>query len=190
MKATKALVAAGLALMLGAGSAMAATGNNTGKIGVGPQILNFDAYESYGVFPGVSVRYWINDNWGLEGGLFYSTFKDKVDYNDYKGHTLVGVIKGMYAPVVKENSRFYVGLEGGLGQESQDYLSGGNYNKSNFYEIQPLMGFEFNFPGFKEIGFNVELGYAFTGWDSDYNSDYGIDYSGIRVGAGAHYYFQ
>lgn len=187
MKMTKAVVAAGLAVMLGAGSAVAAEGPNVGKVGVGPQLMEVGGMWA----PGLSVRYWATNEFGVEGNVFYGTDSEEYTYpggSEYNEDTLLGSLKLMYAPIVNENSRFYVGLEGGLGTYSYEVDDVEN-DSEDYYLIKPLIGTEFNFSEFKEVGFNVEVGYSFAGVDDEEYDDWKEDVSGISIGLGAHYYF-
>lgn len=79
-------------------------------------------------------------------------------------------------------------LEGGLGSSSWDE-DGSEVDSDDFYLIQPLIGTEFNFSEFTEVGFNFDVGYSFTGEDDGDDSDYEYDLRGVAVGLGAHYYF-
>lgn len=190
MKMAKlAIVAAGLAVMLCARTASAVDGPNIGKLSIGYQ--GIDQGED-GWTNGLSTRYWVNSEFGLEGNIYYGAWTYH-NYN-YTGQvqdwsTLAGTVKGMYAPVVKENSRLYVGLEGGLG--SQHYEDNDGYSSTDtFWMVRPLVGAEYNFPGLSEVGINFEVGYLFSTYsnDEDY-SNFEMDSSGISVGLGAHYYF-
>ncbi|UZJ37165.1 hypothetical protein [Prosthecochloris sp. SCSIO W1103] len=189
-KMTKALATAGLAVLLGAGSATAAEGPNVGKVGIGPQVINmWTDYADPFSGAGFSVRWWATNEFGVEGNVYYGTTDEEIPWGaDLSSDTILGTIKLMYAPVVNENSRFYVGLEGGLGSSSWDE-NGSEVDSDDFYLIQPLIGTEFNFSEFTEVGFNFEVGYSFTGEDDGDDSDYEYDLSGVAVGIGAHYYF-
>jgi hypothetical protein len=192
MKATKALVAAGLAVMLGAGTAMAAEGPNVGKIGIGYQGMMWGEDWTESALNGISARYWINDNVGIQGTLFYGRTEETDSHDTDQWSTLEGAVKVMYAPVVKENSRVYIGLQGALGRD--DFEDDNEDFNSDFWQIMPLVGFEYNIPGLKEIGFNAEVGYAFNSYDTAnvsshhlyWDDDY--DDSGVVVSVGAHYY--
>jgi hypothetical protein len=91
----------------------------------------------------------------------------------------------MYAPVVKANSRFYVGLAGGLGEFSYEDTDPDSWSY-DYWQLEPLMGFEYNIPGLPEITFNAEVGYAFNTEDSDGGTAEWPD-SGVVVSLGAHY---
>jgi len=181
-KFTKAVAVAGLAVVLGAGSAFAAEGPNTGKVGVGPQYVDFGWW-----VPGFSARVWATNEFGVEGNIFYGTSEDEWFGEVDEEETVLGSLKLMYAPIVKENSRFYVGLEGGLGNESYT-RNGVQEDDVDYYLVKPLIGTEFNFSEFEEVGFNFEVGYAFTGYEDDFEADK-EDESYVSVGLGAHYYF-
>jgi hypothetical protein len=183
MKATKAFLAAGLAVMLGAGTAHAAVNSNTEKIGIGYQGIVWGDEYSGSARNGVSARYWINDNVGVGAVVAYG--RDGYKYPGYEEHysDIIGSVKVMYAPIVKANSRFYVGLSGGLGQASYEDSEGDSWD-DDYWQIEPFMGFEYNIPGLQEISFNAEVGYAFNSWDDGY---YEYPDSGVVVSVGAHY---
>ncbi len=188
MSVKKAVGLVALALALGAGTASATEGPNVGRFSVGPQVMDVG-----GIFAaGLSSRYWVNNEFGVEGNIYYGTHTDKytsVLSYEVSSSTILASLKVLYAPVVSENSRFYVGLEGGLGSYSWD-SNGVEDGKEDYYLVKPFIGTEFNFSEFKQIGFNVELGYAFAGTDNDnvYYSDK-EDLSRVTVGGGMHYYF-
>ena len=98
-------------------------------------------------------------------------------HDDYDVFLLAG--KLLYAPIVKENSEFYVGFEGGYGEldyeEDLDIMFFG-----------PLFGAEYRFQGLPELGFCWEVGYRFSEFDGD---DGDADMDGIAVSLGVHYYF-
>ena len=66
----------------------------------------------------------------------------------------------MYAPIVKENSRFYMGLNLGYGQYDVDVAGFGDMDDS-FWMVGPLIGAEYCFQGLPELGFNWEVSYDF-----------------------------
>ncbi len=191
-KITKVLATAGLAVMVGAGSATAAEGPNVGSVGVGPQVINMWTDSEFGDMftgAGLSLRWWAANEFGVEGNVYYGTTdRDIPSGPEISSDTILGTIKLMYAPVVKENSRFYVGVEGGLGSSSID-VNDVEEDSDNYYLVRPLIGTEFNFTDFKEVGFNFEVGYGFTGEDDGDDSDYKYDLTGVSIGVGAHYYF-
>ncbi|NTV59693.1 MAG: porin family protein [Chlorobiaceae bacterium] len=187
MKATKALVAAGLAVMLGAGTAMAVEGPNVGKVSIGYQGMNTADEEGNWGLNGVSARYWINNTTAIEGNFFYGTDSEEDPYDTDEWSTVMGTVKVLYAPVVKANSRFYVGLQGGLG--SFNFEDPDEDESDTFWMVEPLVGFEYNFPGLTEIGFNAEVGYSFYSETPDNSWTTEDNESGIAFSFGAHYYF-
>ena len=187
----KGLFLAALALMLGAKTASATEGQNVCKFSVGYQGLGLAGGEDTGWVNGISSRYWINSDFALEGNFYYSAWshKDGEDGDVDDNSVVAATVKGLYAPVVKENSRFYLGLEAGLG----NYHYENNYDPTDdwtdtFWLLRPMVGAEYNFPGLPEVGLNFEIGYLFSSLEDDgTNDDY--DLSGVSVGFGAHYYF-
>lgn len=186
MKMRKAVLAVALALMFGAGTASAAP--NAEKFGLGYQ----------GVFAGnflqgVSGRYWFNDTLAGELNLFYGTVgvDESAPGGDHLGDAdaLLGTLKVIYAPVVKANSRFYVGLEGGLGSIglNTDFGPGFGLNNTSVWTMEPLFGAEFFLSEIPELGFNFEVGYKFHHVNFEDSVNLNID--GTTVAVGAHYYF-
>ncbi len=204
MRKTVAIVALALALGAGTASASSATeGRNIGKLSIGYQGLDLNTgsgeFSISGVANGLSSRYWINNEVGIEGNLYLQSASRKYpgSYDDERS-VLAGTIKGMYAPVVKENSRFYVGLEAGLGRVhyEQNYVDPEDFHLNESYTntlwlVRPLVGAEYNFAGIPELGVNFEVGYLFSGYDdsSDGSPSDTYDMSGISIGAGVHYFF-
>lgn len=178
MKMTKALVAAGLAVVLGAGSASA----QDGKIGLGYQgIFAGD------ILNGVSGRYWFNKNWAGEVNVFYGAVGAEVNNVDQGNADLfLGTAKVLYAPVVKNNSKFYVGVEGGYGSVTGDWIP--SNVDVNVWTLAPLMGVEYSFSDIPELGLNFEVGYKMHNVNVDAGSEYDVHINGTFVSLGAHYY--
>lgn len=177
-----------LAVMLGAGSAVAGENPTTGKFGLGYQgIVGGEPVK----LQGVSGRYWFNENVGGELNVFYGRAEFEVNGEQaFDGDLLIGTAKLMYSPIVKENSRFYVGLEGGIGGVNAKDSFGDDIGDMSVYVLSPLFGGEFNFSEFPELGLNFEVGYKFHSVNVDTNSNVEIDANldGTFVSLGAHYY--
>jgi len=157
-------------------------------------------------FQGASVRAWVDSKWGFEGNIMQANMDldvESVDYDDPNDRYEVGVDgdlfffsgKVMYAPIIKENSQFYVGFELGYGQANldADVLTGADL-EADALAFGPLFGVEYRFQGLPELGFNWEVGYRFgdISGDGDSNSgkmDLDASLSGITVCMGVHYYF-
>lgn len=193
MKMTKAVVAAGLAVMLGAGSAVAAENPMTGKFGLG-----YQGVFAGDILQGISGRYWATENFGGEINLFYGRAGYDVEFlgtevEDGHGDLLLGTLKLMYSPIVKENSRFYVGLEGGIGSVNAEEDGSEMPGDITVYTINPFFGAEYNFTELPELGLNFEVGYKFHNVSIDEVVDPGVDVDvnldGTFVSLGAHYYF-
>jgi hypothetical protein len=179
-------------ILLGCRVASANETINTKKLSLGYQ----------GVFAGdflqgVSSRYWFSTKIGAELNAFYGTggidYKDS-GITDYKGKLLVTTAKFLYAPVIKEHSRFYVGVESGIGslwadRENEDDGFKDKYNVTVF-AIGPLIGSEFTFSEIPELGFNWEVGYKYTGVSTKFSGDDAdVSLSGTFASLGVHYYF-
>ncbi|MCF8383040.1 MAG: hypothetical protein K9G39_05515 [Chlorobium sp.] len=191
MKMTKAVVAAGLAVMLGTGSAVAGENPMTGKFGLG-----YQGVFAGDILQGISGRYWATENFGGELNLYYGRagFEAEIggtEVADGHGDLLLGTLKLMYSPIVKENSRFYVGLEGGIGSinaesDDVDIIDG----DITVYTINPFFGAEYNFTELPELGLNFEVGYKFHNVSyEDEPLDVDVNLDGTFVSLGAHYYF-
>ena len=188
----KILSAALLALLCGSGNAFAM--NNAEAPNVQKLSLGYEGILAGNVLQGVSSRYWFTNNVGGElngyyGRLGLNTSDPSLD--DAHASLLMGSAKLLYAPVVKAHSRFYVGIEGGIGNvgienNDEDVLSG----NVNVYTVSPLIGSEFYFAEIPELGLNWEVGYRFqtVKWDND-SDDVDLKLDGTFVTLGAHYYF-
>jgi len=190
-KFTKAAAAAGLAVVLGAGSAFAGDTPNADKFGLGYQGIFGGS-----ILQGVSARYWVGDQVALEGNFFYGDVTvgaDQIDDDLFDGGLYLVSGKLMYAPVVNSNSRFYVGVEGGIGSIDADVMEEDIPVDIDVYLLTPLFGAEHYFSEFPELGFNWEVGYKMhmisAGPADIDDADLNIDINGVTVGLGAHYYF-
>ena len=165
--------------------------------------LGYQGMFAGNIMQGASGRYWLNDNIGLEGNLFHMYFEGDTPAPGASGsiHIVSFMAKGMYAPIVKDNSRFYVGVEFGY---ARAILSDSLKNQTgaatplkdpNILIGGPLMGAEYHFQGLPELGFNFEVGYLFNYASAKIDNigagDDTINGSllGILVAFGVHYYF-
>ncbi len=189
MKQFKTLLVAFVALAFSAGNVFASETPNADKIGLGYQgIFGGD------VLQGLSARYWVGDEIAIEGNFFYGDASLEVDdVDEFDGSLYLFTGKFMYAPVVKSNSRFYVGLEGGFGGVDLESDGDDIVDDVDVYVINPLIGAEHYFSEFSELGFNWEVGYKFHMINADFDGgdddDLELDLNGISVALGAHYYF-
>jgi hypothetical protein len=193
--------------MLPAGSAAAEETSKSGldwKAGLGYQGMWVG-----GFLNGISARAWIEEKYGVEANYFYGdietrTFEaDKVGtgYNTYSEKSdadlYVFELKAMYAPVVREYSRFYVGAVASRG--SFDLKNTGYYGRDfddKIWGYGVFIGSEWHFQEFPEIGFNFDVGYKAYRYDDRYtdpdDGDYfkmDLDLEGIDATIGIHYYF-
>jgi len=193
------LGAAALLLLVSLGSSVATAEVD---IGAGYQAMFLGEF-----FQGASVRAWIDKKWGLEGNLMQASMDVDVDMtsyydpNDYVKMGADGDLyflsgKIMYAPIIRENSQFYVGFELGYGKASLDFdvSSIGVDLDADVLAFGPLFGVEYRFQGLPELGFNWEVGYRFGDADGDVDTPIGkanldASISGITVCLGVHYYF-
>ncbi|NTW46735.1 MAG: hypothetical protein HGB16_01170 [Chlorobaculum sp.] len=189
----KILSAALLALLCGSGNAFAA--GNTEAPNVEKFSLGYEGILAGNVVQGLSSRYWFTNNVGGEVNLSYGRLGVNIDnasIDDSHASLLMGSAKVMYAPVVKEHSRFYVGLEGGIGNvgievNDEDALPNTDVN---VYVVSPLIGSEFYFAELPELGLNWEVGYRFQTVNIDDDAaEVDLKLDGTFVTVGAHYYF-
>jgi hypothetical protein len=189
----KILSAVLLALLCGSGNAFAmdnAEGPNIKKFSLG-----YEGILAGNFVQGLSSRYWFTNNVGGELNVSYGRLGvDAEDsyLDDSHASLLMGSAKIMYAPVVRAHSRFYVGLEGGIGNvglevNDEDALPDTDVN---VYVVSPLIGSEFYFAEVPELGLNWEVGYRFqtVNIDDEYG-DVDLKLDGTFVTVGAHYYF-
>ncbi|MEC9485927.1 MAG: hypothetical protein UMU76_00295 [Prosthecochloris sp.] len=192
-KNLKALFAGCLAVVMSAGSLMAAdnVAPNAGKVGAG-----YQGVFAGDILQGVSARYWATNEIGVEGNFFYgdaTVGMESTDTDLFDGSFYLGTAKVMYAPVVNQNSRFYIGLEGGIGAVDAEFDEEEWPYDVDVYVLNPLIGAEHYFSEFPELGFNWEVGYKMHMIDAGVkdvdDKDLEIDLNGISVALGAHYYF-
>ncbi len=151
------------------------------KIGVGYQGMFAGDYLN-----GISVRGWIGNNFGLEASVFYGGIDaDANGYDITDSDVTLFEAKAMYAFLVKQNSRFYVGVKGGYGKLDFD-VEGQEIADDDLWSCGAFVGSEWNFQGIPELGFNFDVGYNYMNYDDD-NLD--IDLNGIAATFGIHYYF-
>lgn len=127
------------------------------------------------VLQGLSGRAWF-DEVGVEANLSQM----KASVGDTDADLFLFGAKALYAPVVKENSKFYVGLEGQFGSVDFDG------DDADITQFGPLFGAEYRFTELPEMGFCWEVGYRFLEADLD---GYDLELDGISVALGLHYYF-
>ncbi len=142
-------------------------------IGVGYQAMFIGDF-----LQGASVRGWFDNKWGLEGNVMYASV-DAGSGTDADMYFLAG--KVMYAPIIRENSQFYVGFGGGFGSIDDNLLG---YGDLDTWVAGPLFGAEYRFQGLPDLGFNWEVGYQFANMDA---SGGDVDLNGITVSLGVHY---
>lgn len=190
----KILSAALLALVCGTGNAYAvdnsAQAPDTKKLSLG-----YEGIFAGNILQGVSSRYWFNNNVGGELNFYYGRLGLDIEnsgIDDAHASLLMGSAKVLYAPVVKAHSRFYVGLEGGIGNvgvenKDADVLPG----DVSVYTVSPLIGSELHLAEIPELGLNWEVGYRFQtiNWDNDLVGNADLKLDGTFVTVGAHYYF-
>ncbi|MFO7964151.1 MAG: hypothetical protein R6U50_09545 [Desulfobacterales bacterium] len=171
MKRSLWVLALVVALAFGVGSAGAQelSVGYQGLIGTGSNLLS-----------GISVRGW-SDAFGYEGTFFYG--HADVDGPDLEADIWILDAKLMYAAVIRENSKFYVGADFAYGQYDID-----DFTDDNLWMAGPMLGAEYSFQGLPELGFNWEVGYNFINVDID-DMDAELKLDGINVTAGVHYRF-
>ncbi|MFO7860930.1 MAG: hypothetical protein R6U41_06885 [Desulfosalsimonas sp.] len=186
--------------MLLAGSAAAEEASESGldwKAGLGYQGMWVG-----GFLNGISARTWIEDKYGVEANYFYGDVETRtfdVDQSDTSDADLyIFELKAMYAPVVREYSRFYVGAvvsRGSFDLKNTGYFFGRDFD-DKIWGYGLFIGSEWHFQEFPEIGFNFDVGYKAYRYDDRYtdpdDGDYfkmDLDLEGIDATVGIHYYF-
>lgn len=145
-------------------------------------------------FQGASLRAWMNDKWLLEGNISQSSLDADLerDGDRISGDADLWLLSGKvaYAPIVRENSRFYIGVELGYGKADFDIAHTAYDGDMDMFTVGPMFGVEYRFTELPELGFNWEVGYRFTNVDGDIGeADLDADIDGIVISLGVHYYF-
>lgn len=153
--------------------------NNAGKFSVG-----YSGMLTGSFLQGISTRMWMSNKLGVEGNVTHARINVDDGTDDADAKLTAFTIKLMYSPVIKNNSRFYFGLEGGYGVGQAD----GSDDDLNITIVSPLIGVEYHLSGIPELGLNWEVSYKYNHLSSD-GTDYEVDISGIGMNIGAHYYF-
>lgn len=163
------MVALLLTAFLGSGVASAEV-----AVGVGYQGLYAGEFLN-----GASVRAWMDSKWAVEGDIFQAN----IDVGNTSTDIWFLGGKALYAPIIRENSQFYVGLSAGYGKlGASDVLD----NDVDGWIVGPLFGAEYRFQGLPNLGFNWEVGYNFASIDfGDGAPD--VDLNGVTISLGAHY---
>ena len=175
-----------LMVFMVAGPALAESDNYlSGKVGAGYQGMVSDGY-----FNGISLRGWVNDNFGLEGSVFYGGMSLEVP-----GGTLAEAdltlfeAKVMFAPIVKSNSRFYLGAKAGYGMINVDFQEDSVLD-DDLWSLGAFIGAEWNWSEIPELGFNFDIGYNYISYEEDFEGDeVELNLDGIAATFGIHYYF-
>ncbi len=150
------------------------------KLGLGYQAMVVDEFIN-----GASIRGWFQHRIGVQFSVHHHKRRFKLDYvPDFKTDAYFFAGKLLYAPVLNQNSKFYVGIEGGYGYEDVRFS-----DNINYWALSPLFGAEYHFSGLPEIGFNFEVGYRFLNLTQGGHYEYKIDINDIWAGFGATYYF-
>jgi len=177
-------------MFLSVGSVFAAEdGKNfiTNKVGVGYQGIFAGSLLS-----GISVRGWVNNNFGLEGTLCYGNVDvdDNMSGFNMDSDVVLFEAKAMYAPIVKTNSRFYVGAKANYGQLNVNNALGFDDEDFNMWGLGGFIGAEWNLREIPELGFNFDVGYTYLNVEDDSdNLDIETELDGTYVAFGIHYYF-
>lgn len=170
MKLKSLVSIATLATVMAAPTAFAA--DTAGKFGLGlSKIIEEDAVALAG-------RYWATEDMGLQGTAYYQN--DEQGDEEFTSYAVA--LKGIFAPIVRENSKFLVSLEAGY-TEAELEKQAGDLETDGWF-VFPAMGAEFMLSGLPELGLNFEVGYRYE--DSD---DLDAQTGGVTGTVGAIYYF-
>jgi len=158
------------------------------KVGIG-----YQGMIAGNLLNGASVRGWIGERIGLEGNFFLGAAKATSEGSEVIDADIWSIeAKVMYAPIVRSNSKFYVGAKLGYGQA--DLKAGGTElaKGTDFWTPGVLVGAEWSFPTIPEVGFNFEVGYSGIIYNSNKllnDADFDIRLHGVNAAIGLHYYF-
>ena|GEM_PF-4697467 len=128
---------------------------------------------------GGSSRIWVLDNFGIEGNFYHAGIGYERGSKKWDGTLAAATGKILIAPVVKNNSRFYLGVEAGYGKASATDSD----EELNVTVVSPLLGTEYFFSEMPELGFDWEGGYRYNIYDI---SGVSLSLRGISAAIGAH----
>jgi len=134
--------------------------------------LGYQGMWLQGFLNGVSARIWLQEDMGMEGNLYMGNVDGDLSLYIIEG-------KFMYAPIVREQSRFYFGGLLNIAMYDFDAVDG------TIIGLGPFLGAEWRYQELPEIGFNFDVGLKY------YNDGGDIDLNvwGIDATWGIHYYF-
>ncbi len=179
-----------LMMFMVAGPALAEDNYLSGKVGVG-----YQGMIAGDLINGISVRGWATPNFGLEGSFVYGGVGvDVPDGELLDADMMLFEAKAMYAPIVKANSRFYLGAKAGYGQLDLEIFDGNEkVLDGDFWEFGAFVGAEWSFPTIPEVGFNFDIGYNYIKYEDNLfdepEAEFEIGIDGIAATFGIHYYF-
>lgn len=171
MKLKSLFSAAALATAVVTPAAFAA--DTTGQFGLGVNHAIGEDTSS------LSARYWITNEAAVQGTGYYH----KDDQGSSSLRTYEAAVKGIFAPVVHDNSKFLLSLEAGYGQTKLEQAHQDDLKANNWF-VMPALGAEFMMSGLPELGLNFEVGYRYQD-----NHDLDTKAQGIVGTVGAIYYF-
>lgn len=170
MKLKSLVSIATLAAVMAAPAAFAA--DTAGKFGLGlSKVIEEDAVALAG-------RYWTTEDTAIQGTAYYQN--DETGNDEFTSYAVA--LKGIFAPIVRENSKFLVSLEAGYTEAELE--KPGDDAETDGWFVFPAMGAEFMLSGLPELGLNFEVGYRYE--DSD---DLDSQAGGVTGTVGAIYYF-
>ena len=173
MKLKTLVSAATLAAVMAAPTAFA--GDTAGKFGLGlSKIIEEDTVALAG-------RYWATEAMGLQGTVYYQNDEQ----GDQELTKYAVAIKGIFAPIVRENSKFLTSLEVGYNDAELETPDGDAEIDGWF--VYPAIGAEFMLSNLPELGLNFEVGYRYE--DSEDSNDQDVQSEGVTGSVGAVYYF-
>ena len=184
-------LALALASMIAAPAAMAT--ETAGLFGVGlSKTLGGDENDDKVALSG---RYWLTEQTGVQGSVYYRDDSE----GWYEGTTYELALKGIFAPIIREHSRFMLALEAGYAHVDLEYDSkyGQQDRDADGWFIYPAIGAEFMLSGLPELGLNLELGYRYAKFDNSISygdgslgySDSDTESQGVVGTVGVIYYF-
>ncbi|GMV69848.1 MAG: hypothetical protein AMXMBFR76_22870 [Pseudomonadota bacterium] len=174
MSMKQKLLIPAIALAAAAAAPAAMATETAGKFGVGmSKVIEEDTVALAG-------RYWMSEEAGVQGTLYYLNDEEG---DDSEFTSYAAAIKGIFAPIVRENSKFLVSLEAGFNSAELE-RDGQDDQETDGWFVFPAVGAEFMLSGLPELGLNFEVGYRYE--DSD---DLDAQIGGVTGTVGAVYYF-
>ncbi|MCC5809468.1 MAG: hypothetical protein JJU06_03760 [Ectothiorhodospiraceae bacterium] len=146
------------------------------ELGLGGQYTLGDPLAESNQFSAIELRGWSDRRLGFGVFGYYGNLEADVDDVSVDDDVIRAGARGMYAPIVRNNTQFYVGAEA-------SYEEWGDIDG---WSAMPLVGVEYRPSTVRELGFHMDVGYRYTDLEND---DLEIEQHGLSSQVGATYYF-